>query len=259
MPLNLDTLAPEARDRLIAIGRGYSSQSTLSQATRTLNGLSRYGERLVRAGFSAADGAQLGEAKDALIDAGIGRETARTTRKHAGQGFVKASRDARAVRLRIRAVARRAVEVLEAQGDAASKAAASLAIAELARTSTAPEQAEALAAQLDSLRALFGDATIAGVTADRGGPEVVADALARASALRASFGEKTQVPGTPAETQHLDLLDGIIVQLARAARRAARSVAKEEGDPAIAALFELVDLDGQAAGVAAKKPEKVGA
>jgi hypothetical protein len=38
------------------------------------------------------------------------------------------------------------------------------------------------------------------------------------------------------------LVDGLIVQLARRARRTARSAAKGKGDPALSAEFELTKL-----------------
>jgi len=48
--------------------------------------------------------------------------------------------------------------------------------------------------------------------------------------------------GTPTETARLDLVDGLIVELCRAARRAARAAARALGRPEIAKAFELTHL-----------------
>ncbi|MDI1429891.1 hypothetical protein [Polyangium sorediatum] len=44
------------------------------------------------------------------------------------------------------------------------------------------------------------------------------------------------------EIETLDLLDGIIVSLARTAREAAEAAARELGEPAVATAFELSAL-----------------
>ena len=64
------------------------------------------------------------------------------------------------------------------------------------------------------------------------------------SRLRASVAARAGSPGTPAETEQLDLLDGIIVALVRGARKAARAAAKRLGTPALTADFELTKLYG---------------
>jgi hypothetical protein len=263
MPLDLDGIAPSARARLVSVGKNYGSLSTLAQANQTLNGLAAHGARLARAGFSAEDAQRLLDARDALVEAGVGREATRTARKQTSHAYVAATKDAKAVRLRARAIAIRVVEVLEDVGDEPSLAAARSVVAELERTSVAPRQAEPLANQLERLGTLFSDPAVAAAGEGRGAVEVATDAAAKATALRSVAAERATAAGTPEASERLDLIDGVIAHLARAARRAARAVAKEEGEPALAALFDLGHLDGggsaRAVGQAPVEPEPVGA
>jgi hypothetical protein len=50
---------------------------------------------------------------------------------------------------------------------------------------------------------------------------------------------KAEPRGTLAETEKLDLIDGIIVSLVRMAQKAGDAAAKELGEPSIATAFEL--------------------
>ncbi|TKD03986.1 hypothetical protein [Polyangium fumosum] len=76
----------------------------------------------------------------------------------------------------------------------------------------------------------------------RGGPQAALDLDAKATALRDAAKAKAEPRGTPVETETLDLLDGIIVSLARTAREAAEAAARELGEPAVATAFELSAL-----------------
>ena len=78
----------------------------------------------------------------------------------------------------------------------------------------------------------------------RGADQAIIDLKAGAEALRSADVEGAVPAGTPAETQLLDHLDGIIVGLVRRARKAGRSAADRLGDPAIATAFELSKLYG---------------
>ncbi|MDI3290893.1 hypothetical protein [Polyangium sp. 15x6] len=76
----------------------------------------------------------------------------------------------------------------------------------------------------------------------RGGAQAALDLEAKATALRVAAKAKAEPKGTPVETETLDLIDGIIVSLARTAREAAEAAARELGEPAIATAFELSAL-----------------
>jgi hypothetical protein len=53
---------------------------------------------------------------------------------------------------------------------------------------------------------------------------------------------KPTVRGTPEETQRLDQIDGIIIDICRRARDAAVAASKHLGDPAILKAFKLDKL-----------------
>jgi hypothetical protein len=110
------------------------------------------------------------------------------------------------------------------------------------RDSVAADDAEGLAKQLDALRGTLTDSVIADAAKNRGGPKVVVDLEAHALALRDAAQAKAEPRGTPVETETLDLIDGIIVNLTRLARDAAQAAARELAEPAILTAFELSAL-----------------
>jgi len=242
MSLDLSTLSPSARTSYLVLGRQYSSNDTLDQAIQTLQGLAAHGADLVPHGFSAADAAQLQEARDAISAATVGRITARGGKKVTNATYLAALQSGKATRDSARAVLLGARRTLHDLGDAASLEGVKIIDAALAQTRAAGGDGEKLASQLDTLRAAFGNAAVTSAAALRGGPAAVAELEGSATTLRSAAVGRTVSPGTPAETEHLDVLDGLIVTLARQARRAARAAAKRLGKPAIATAFELTHL-----------------
>jgi len=239
MTLDLSDISPEARAAFIKDGERWGSEDTLDQANLTLKGYEAHGEKLAAFGFSSEDAAEIKDARDALIEAGVGREAKRTSKKIDTAAHAAAMREGQAIRLRARAVltgSRRSL-LREGKAEAVQKL-----DAVLERESVAAEDAEGLAKQLDALQGVLKDLTIAKAAKTRGGPQAVADLAARASGLREAAQAKAGPRGTPVETEALDLIDGIIVSLARSAREAADAAAKELGEPAIATAFELSAL-----------------
>jgi hypothetical protein len=78
------------------------------------------------------------------------------------------------------------------------------------------------------------------LAATRGEPGLVPKLGMVADRLRALAAERR---GSE-QGERIDLLDGIVVELVRDARRAARSAARAQGQPEVAAAFELVKLYG---------------
>jgi hypothetical protein len=74
------------------------------------------------------------------------------------------------------------------------------------------------------------------------GPQAAADLAARAASLRAADPASAGARGTPEHTEHLDLIDGIILELVRGAREAAEGASKELGEPALLSAFSLSEL-----------------
>ena len=108
--------------------------------------------------------------------------------------------------------------------------------------SVAADHAEGLAKQLDAQHELLQEPLIAQAAQHRGGPASVVELGARAAGLRHAAQAKAEPRGTPAETELLDLVDGLILGLTRGAREAAEAAARELGEPAIETAFELSAL-----------------
>ncbi|MDI1443376.1 hypothetical protein [Polyangium sp. 6x1] len=240
MPLDTATIAPKARQEYLRIGKQFGSTDTLNQANKTLEALHKYAPTLKNHGFNGADSARLSDARDALIAAGIGRAEVEGQRKLTNKGFVAALKEGKSVRETARSVLHAGRNDLEEKGDEATANAIAVA---LDQTRAAQDDAEKLAVQLDTLRDVLKREGVTAVVHDRGGPDAIARLGIAADALRATAKER-EGQSTVAATEQLDLIDGIVVTLARSARKAARAAARETKQPALAAAFELTHLYG---------------
>jgi hypothetical protein len=250
MALNLEAMLGEVRKEHVNQGRAFGSPDTLAQAEATLEGCALHGALLAEHGFGPEDVEDLTEARDLLIAAGVERETKRTGNKTTTKAFLAAMKKGKWERRRGRTVLSRSATKLRQNGTQAGLDAAKSVAALLERTARSGASAEKLATQLDQLGAELAKAPVAAVAATRGGPRAIEELAKAATELRRP-GLKTATKGTVAETEYLDLLDGIIVSLVRDAREAARSAAGEHGRPALAKAFELTKLYRNAAAAAA--------
>jgi len=246
--LDFSTLSPHARADYVSLGRQFGSSDTLQQANQTLQGITEHGAELLQHGFVAADSQRLLDARDSLVTAGVGRNEARDGKKVTNAELVAAWKSGKAGRENARTVLENTRRALYEKAGPVEQAAVQQVDVALSQSSNAGSEAGKLADQLDLLRGALIEPTVAGEAATRGGPDAVAKLTSGALALRAAIAARTGVPGTPAETEHLDLIDGIIITLARHARKAARAAAKRLGQPALAAKFELSRLYGPPTG-----------
>ncbi|TKC96490.1 hypothetical protein [Polyangium fumosum] len=252
MALDLNTFPPEARAAFIKDGERFGSEDTLEQANQTLNAYLTHGSKLAAFGFAPEDAAELKDARDALIDAGVGREAKRTSKKIDTVAHATAMRDGQGVRLRGRSVLAGTKRALLLSGN--TEAVKKIEVL-LDSESAVAEDAEGLAKQLDALRTVLKEPAVASAAQNRGGPQAAVDLEAKAAALRDAAKAKAEPRGTPVETEALDLIDGIIVSLTRTAREAAEAAARELAEPAIATAFELSALYKRRG---KKKPEEQG-
>lgn len=236
MALDLDAFSPAARARQIKLGQAFTSQDTLNQANRTLAAHAEYGAALASYGFLEKDAQQLRDARDLLVAAGVDRESTRGRRKIASQTVLDAMDKGQNVRLRARAILGSVREELEDLGADDAERTVKMA---LEQTSLTPDSAERLAAQLDLLAQTLTNAAISDVVTERGGQDAMTALGQAVAALRAADQNNATVRGTPAETQRLDQIDGIIVRLARRARKAAIAAGRAQGNPALALAFRL--------------------
>ncbi|EYF04277.1 hypothetical protein [Chondromyces apiculatus] len=242
MPLDLAALSTYARERYLRIGHHFGPTEVLVQANKHLLALQTHAADLHHHGFGTADRAQLEDARDALQQALIARTRTRAmdyTTLHLHRGAI---RQGRHQRRGARALLASAANHLHqtAGGDATDTA---LQIEGcLTHTARCPERdGESLALQLDVLRNMLLRPAVAAVTVDRGGPETVTDLTATITTLRTS---NFQHVGTSAQsdTERVNVLEGMIVTLARSARKAAVAAGHRLGSEALAALFELSAL-----------------
>lgn len=113
-----------------------------------------------------------------------------------------------------------------------------------------------MATQLTVVAGALKHSAIAAAVLEMGGPAALADAETAIAALRKADEDASGARGTPAETAHLDLVDGMIVQLTRRMRRAAAAAAKTKGDAALVALFKLDQLYGHRAAAPPEEEEE---
>jgi hypothetical protein len=239
MPLDLDAFAPAARTRQIKLGQGFSSQDTLDQANQTLAALVEHGATLALYGYLARDTQQLTDARDLLVAAGVGREAARGKNKVTSQMLADALKNGQSSRLRARAILTGVQEELE---DSGAVEAERMVKAALQQTAATPDTAEGLATQLDVLTQTLINAAISEMANERGAIAAIAALSQGGSGLRTADQSRPAGRGTPAETQRLDQIDGIIVRLTRRARKVAVVAARDLGNPALAHAFRLDKL-----------------
>jgi hypothetical protein len=254
MPIDFSTYPPELKLALLADGEAFGSEDTYNQATQTLQGLEKYASVLQPHGLPLDDTATLGEARDMLSAAGFGRNQAKAKRKTLLVGLDDAERLARPVRLRGRAVLSTVARILLKQSQTEPF---NVVQTVLDATSDSAKQGEELAKQLDQLGATLDAAKepiIADAAASCGGPETHAALTTAGAAIRDALKKKPTVLGTPEETQRIDLIDGVIIDICRRARDAAESASKESGDPALLKAFKLDKL--YASRLSAKKDDK---
>lgn len=242
-PFNPDLLSPTIRSKYIVIGRKFGSDRTYAQGVETYNGAMTHAAALKAYGFSPAKANRLGEATDALKALGGDRELARlaagqgTDARHAAQAAGKAAR-------------RKASSVMELALDelrlAGFETVAADAERVLRQTTSSGSDLSLLDRQLETLTGAFTSPEMSELTDDAGGPEAL-EALTNARQMLAPvLGRgRTHAGNTPIETERLDILDGIIVELCRQARAASRKAAIALAQPAMAKAFELDVLYGR--------------
>lgn len=160
--------------------------------------------------------------------------------------YVTAIRQGKDGRQRARSILYIIAQRLAYSGDPIAVEAARAVSATLQQTESSRGDPVRLAAQLDQLRATLSIPRVDKEAERRGGPQT-ADLLSRtAERLRAiaAAQDPDAAPPSTDETADTDLLCGVIVELVRDARRAARSAAREKNDPQIASSFALTKLYG---------------
>lgn len=235
------TLSSAERAAFIKIGRHYSSQLTLAQGNKTLNACRTYGGLIAPRGFGQAKIDRLQWAVDALGVAGVTREEAKAGAKSTNVDLRNEVLRGKSLRFDLLAQAEGAIDDVRNTPGGAELVSDIQAALNAARSSG--YDAVELADQLDLLSNLTSRPELVAVL-DASSPQTAADAKASALKLRALEAATTNPAGTPADTERLDLLDGLILRLVRQARKSGRAASRSQGTPAIAQAFALDELYG---------------
>jgi hypothetical protein len=239
MAIDIDGMSPEAREGFLALGERYPTPNVLAQADKVLLGLALYGSILVLYGFGAEDAEDVSEARDLLRAEDSGKVQTASERKTISQNADDVIRAARQDRLTAITVLKSSRRILRQRGN---KTVLALVQSALSRARVLGEEAE-LPTQMQLLHATLVDPAVAPVVASRGGPEVATRLVTGYPEVLAALRDRAGHPPSRAVGERRDILDGIVVTLARSARAAARMAARALGQPSIAAAFELVHLE----------------
>ena len=240
MAIDIATMSPQARERYLAIGIRYATERVLLQGNKTLQALVKYALLLVDYGFALRDGDRLAAACDRVRELMVGRAQADGSRKLTGESYRTAARNGRnARRSAITALSACVSELLE-QGD---EPVAQLVQTALDATSHLPG-GEALPKQLQMLLDVLAHPVVAAAVADRGGPSIATRLENTRKSILTAQRERAGHTPVSAVAEERDVLEGIVVSLARSANAAARVAARTLGQPSIALEFALTYLDG---------------
>jgi hypothetical protein len=239
MALDIDGMSPEAHAFYRAVGERYTTPDVLAQADMSLAGLVMYGLLLAPCGFGGEDGQDMGEARDGLRAQESGGAQTVIDRKSTTLNAADVIEDAKQRRQDAITILKGTQRVSRQRGNKTALAAVKSALSKAG----ALTDDSALPTHLSVLRAALEDPALADVVASRGGPACAADLATMEPAVRAALSDRAGHPAIMAAAQRRDILDGIIVTLARQARAAARRAARKHGQPAIAAAFELIHLE----------------
>jgi hypothetical protein len=254
MALNIDAIAPRARERFLTIGRRYLSAAVLAQANKMLRGLEKYAAQLARSGFGTRDGERLRDGRDALLAHETGRSQTAAARKVISQSNVTVEQEGRDARHGTRAVLGTAGdEALEQGADDVAKRVT----AALTQTRVQPDDEVQLLDQLETLYTAITDPGVLPLIADRGGPETLAELVLARGSLTTLVEQRADSSADPAVADARDIVDGYVVTLVRNARAAARVAARRLGQPAIAEAFKLTHLRSRS-GSGATTPDAPG-
>lgn len=259
MPLQLESIPTAARLHYVDVGRQFGCADVMAQAEQTLSAATRFGDEIASHGFIPEDIGRLRDTAELLTRKMQSGNPERICSKRTSQTYVDAMRAGKTARQRARSILHIVVQRLGSTGDPIASEAARAVSSTLQQTESSRGEPARLASQLDLLRAALSMPRVDRASAPRGGQDAERELASAAEALRRAARIDPELangdPPPPSrrdpELEELDLLCGIIVELVRDARRAARSVARAQRNPVIASAFELIKLYGPLGGGAA--------
>jgi len=248
MTLDLSSLSPQARLQCIRIGRRWSSEDTIAQADDVLKALEVHGATLANHGFSAEDAQRLAAVRNALDakvhgSSGDGDVPPKVT----SAAYLEAMREGKRVRKLARTVLASVEGIFAERRGTTAESALHRLITVLGETQSSGADDEALVHQLELLQGALRDPDVGAEAVSRGGLLALREIESALAKLRAIAEPSPAASEELSAADECNLLDGIIVFLVRAARRAARIAATWTGNPELAQAFELTKLHASAA------------
>lgn len=240
--MDVDAISSDSKVRYVRIGNAFSSERTLAQGLHTLVGWRAHGPVLSEYGFVEEDAQELEQVVGMLQAAGVGREGIIIEKKTNAVELLRLVKQGKNLRSRVRNLTTVIVERLGRAPNDDERALISKLEVTLDHTDTSGAEPQRLIDQLKLLRSSFDLALFAVAAVPRGGDGLRAQLDAFIPQLQTAADALDHGRGTPEATTRLNLLDGIIVELVRSARRAARAAARDLGRPELEQVFGLSEL-----------------
>jgi hypothetical protein len=239
--MDLSSLSAAAKLLFTKTGRRHATDDVLAQIGLAKAGWAKFGAALPREGFSQGD-------FDAMVAHAAAQQASYDGREETQRDKQLARRSERDIAREAKAVRRDCAQLARATHDALAPIAPTSLNEDLAALDLAASASSSgadLTRLRDQLRAFDAAFARPALTADldaRGGVEVRADLARVLPELDAAIAALALPRGVADLTEQLDLVDGVLIHYARAARRAARAAARRAGQPAIADAFALTHL-----------------
>lgn len=240
--MDIDALSPESKLRYTSVGRAFGSERTLAQANSTLLGWRVHGPIIRLYGFGDEDAQDLEQAVALLQDAGVGRLGSIIEKKTSAVELLGLVKQGKRLRSRARDLSNATAARLERDPDDAARTLIARIKATVDQSDSSGAEPQKLIDQLKLLRALFDDAGFMATASARGGDHLRDQLDALIPKLQTAADTIDQHISAPVDRARIDLIDGIIVELVRAARRAARGAASDLGRPELEQVFGLSEL-----------------
>lgn len=237
--MDLTKLPKTLREQALRIGATTGSTGVIDEVQRSLQAQAKHEASLKQHGFSDADRTYLEQGRDALI-AALG------SRAQVVQSRGDEVKTLRAVRLEGKEGRRDGRAALELAADdlllAGDEASAERVEAALAKTGKSGADMDVLADQLDVLGAAAAEPAIAKALKARGEDKLGARLKSLAAGVRQAALDAPRLKGTHAESEQINLLDGLLVLKLRRVRDVARRASRKQSSPAIAQDFDFAYL-----------------
>jgi hypothetical protein len=237
--MDLANLPKTIKEQALRIGSTTGSSSVIDEVQRSLQAQAKHEAVLKDHGWTVADRTYLEQGRDALVAALGSREQVTQTRGEAMKTLRELRLEGKEERRDGRAVLALAADDLLLSGDEAS---ATHIEAALDKTSKSGADLDVLAGQLDALAGVAALAPVAKALKARGEDKLAPRLKALAAKLRQGALDAPRLKGAHAESEQINLLDGLLVLKLRRIRDVARRAARKLSSPAIARDFDFAYL-----------------